>query len=774
MKICAHCHQSLAEDAIFCLSCGKSQVVDGDDTLIGTVVAQRYLVKDKIGGGGSGTVYLARHVTLQRQIALKVLHHHLCQDDAAVERFRREATTMASIENEHIIAVQDFGRTDDGRLYLAMELLSGETLAELLERSRPLPIARALGIFNQIAEALTEAHSKGYVHRDLRPANVFLTSRREQTDFVKVMDFGLSKLVLSELEPGQVTVGMSFGDPRYLSPEQAAGEKVDRRADVYALGIVLYEMLCGVPPFTGDDVFTVINKHLRERAVPASSHNRLLPTAFDEILECALAKKRDDRWDSAALMRDALTKVAISSTMPGLGVDSGADRRQDETRPAVPSALGRGQETFLGMASPPAVGSSPAVDSSPAVGSPPAVGPPPAAPLLADTVAAPSVDQRAAPPMVTPAPAPVTGPALGRGLDPRPGMPPERPEGSGPHFVPPEFRGEEPPPMVAADGPAGGSPPGAEPEPIDPTMSQMWYADGEAEAAEQMAEYQAYRKEQLKGRPDPDVTDPMLPGVSAEVGEATLFMRVKRARRVLLLTVGIVVVMVAVTVVLLARRPSDGGDGSPKPAHHGTDAMMAGGNANDVMRRAPTRADGSAARDAGIPTLVVDMAVRIDVDEPMDGMDVMGTGRRRRRRPPGMGMTQPKADAGVSKATDARAATLSGRRALARGDIATARVEFQRALTSRPGYGPALAGLGEALFEQGRYASAIGKLRAATRSMPGSVRTWVLLGNACFRAGRYAKARAAYKTALRMRPGHAEARKNLGLVEKKLGVMRGM
>lgn len=759
MKICAHCHQSLAEDAIFCLSCGKSQVVDGDDTLIGTVVAQRYLVKEKIGGGGSGTVYLARHVTLQRKIALKVLHHHLCQDDAAVERFRREATTMAQIENEHIIAVQDFGRTDDGRLYLAMELLQGETLADLLQRSRPLPIGRALGIFNQISEALSEAHGKGYVHRDLRPANVFLTSKRDQTDFVKVMDFGLSKLVLSELEPGQVTVGMSFGDPRYLSPEQAAGEKVDRRADVYALGIVLYEMLCGVPPFTGGDVFTVINKHLREHAAPASSHNRLLPTVFDEILECALAKKREDRWDSVALMRDALTKASISSTMPGLGVASVAEPRLDQTRPAVSSALGRGQETVLGMASPPAVG------------------PSPAAPVLADTVAAPSVEQHAAVPVVTPAPAPVTGPALGRGPDPRPGMPPERPEGSGPHFVPPEFRGEEPPPMVATDTTAGGPSPGVEPEPIDPTMSQMWYADGEAEAAEQMAEYQAYRKEQLKGRPDPEVTDSMLPGVSAEVGEATLFMRVKRARRVLLLTVGIVVVMVAVTAVLLSRRQGDkrdGGDWSPKPAHSGTATMEAVGNTNDVMRRAPTSADGGTTPDAGISTLVVDMAVRIDVVEPTDGMDAMGTGRRRRRRPPGMGMTPPKPDAGVSKATDARTATRSGRQALARGDIATARIEFQRALTARPGYGPALAGLGEALFEQGRYASAIGKLRAATRSMPSSVRTWVLLGNASFRAGRYTTARAAYKTALRMRPGHAEARKNLGLVEKKLGVMRGM
>jgi hypothetical protein len=259
------------------------------------------------------------------------------------------------------------------------------------------------------------------------------------------------------------------------------------------------------------------------------------------------------------------------------------------------------------------------------------------------------------------------------------------------------------------------------------------------------------------------------------VGEATLFMRVKRARLVLFLTVGIVLVMVAATAVLLSRRKGNTDNGAEKSSPGTSATMNVGGNSNGVMRRARLRPDGGAATmDSGAPTLVVDMAVQIGVDEPIDGMDTMSSGRRRRRRPPDMGMTAPKPDAGVSRRTDAIAATRNGRRALARGDIATAKIEFQRALTARPGYGPALAGIGEALFEQGRYTSAIGKLRAATRSMPASVRTWVLLGNASFRAGRYASARAAYKTALRMRPRHAEARKNLGLVEKKLGVMSGM
>ncbi len=790
MKTCSNCKQSLAEDAIFCLSCGTSQVADGEDVLIGTVVAQRYLVKERIGAGGSGTVYLARHVTLQKRVALKVLHHHLCQDDAAVERFRREATTMAQIDNEHIIGVGDFGRTDDGRLYLAMELLEGETLADLLEREGPLSIPRALSIFNQVAEALAEAHGKGYVHRDLRPANVFLTTRRDQTDFVKVMDFGLSKLVLSELEPGQVTVGMSFGDPRYLSPEQAAGEKVDRRADVYALGIVLYEMLSGVPPFVGDDVFTVINKHLRERPAPASSHNPSLPAVFDEILDCALAKDRKKRWSSVELMREALTRASISSTMPGLGAGAGRGAggspagEQSPSGSAGPAGsapgagLDRPEETVMGMGPPAALASALAR----AGGSPVAADAGGAAPMPAE----PAASDRPTPPPEKPASDPIRAAPLPVDPSPpesppRPGGPPDRPDGSGPHPAISEPRSE--PPGARQGGTAveegsrsPASPPhGPEGESLDPTMSQMWYADGEAEAAEAMAEYHAYREDQLKGRKDPDLTDPVLPGVTAEMGEVTMFGRARRARRLLLITVGLVLVVVVAVLVLVNR--SKGSPDDQSSASQGSAVVGLGADAGS-RARAAVQPDAEASRsrsvsqgDAGA-TLVVDMAVQIDGPDP-GGSAHAPPRRRHQHRRPVMG-TRPRPPGGAPMGTEARAATLSGRRALARGDVTTARMEFQRALTARPGYGPALAGLGEVLFEQGRYGAAIGKLRAATRAMPASVRTWVLLGNAAFRAGRYSTARAAYKYALRMRPGHPEAKKNLGLVERKLGVPGGM
>ncbi|MFH2010753.1 MAG: serine/threonine-protein kinase [bacterium] len=841
MKSCTHCQESLADDALFCLHCGQSQVADGEDRLIGTVVAQRYLIKEKIGGGGAGTVYLARHVTLQQKMAVKVLHHHLCQDDTAVERFRREATTMAQLDNDHIVGVRDFGRTDDGRLYLAMELLDGQTLAQLLEQTHPLPLPRALDIFGQIAEALIDAHEKGYVHRDLRPANVFLTTRRGREDFVKVMDFGLSKLVLSELEPGQQTVGMSFGDPKYLSPEQAAGEAVDKRSDVYSLGVVLFHMLCGKPPFAGSDVFTVINKHLRERPPRPSQVNPALQTAFDDVLLQALSKDREERFSGVAPLRDAVVKIATKSTMPGLG-SSAEPRRRDETQPAIPSRMpsdsvdvvspdvtlagpafhlpgqgGAGVSAVTSADTDAAAGELPAVEVGPVIPAPKPASPPPksvtpapkpVAPAPKPVVPAPKPVVPAPKPVV-PAPKPVApesatavqasesaekSPAADRELAPPPPKykaapvpiaavrPPERPDGSGPHDIPPGLRDSgsakgDPDAAPPAPGdaprsePALSSTPSSPDEEVpDPTMSQMWYADGEAEAAQQMVEYEEYLAKQRSksSAPSTDLTDPVIPGVRTD---ETLFMRVRRARHVMLITLGVVAVVVAATLVLLSRRRARDGESERTPTAMAASTQNDGGEASGMgamsgMATQESDAGSEPAPDGAAPVNVLSMAVQIDVVDPMSGM-----GSRRRRRPePGTTMRPiSKPDAGAPAGADYATATRAGRQALARGDTATARMEFLRALSARRGYAPALAGLGEALFEEGRYAQAINKLRAALRSMPASVRTWVLLGNASFRAGRYQAARTAYKTALRLRPGHAEAKKNLSLVERKLG-----
>src|SRR5262249_4152437 len=165
------------------------------DPLLGKVLGERFLVQERLGNGKSGTIYRAEHVTLRRKVAIKVLHHELSRDDLAIERFRREATSVAEIDNEHIVEIHDFGRTPDGRLYLAMELLEGETLDAALARGGRMAIDKVADVLIQLGEALVEAHSVGFVHRDLRPRNIFLAVRRGKANFVKLLDFGLSKLV---------------------------------------------------------------------------------------------------------------------------------------------------------------------------------------------------------------------------------------------------------------------------------------------------------------------------------------------------------------------------------------------------------------------------------------------------------------------------------------------------------------------------------------------------------------------------------------------------
>ncbi|HEY4057808.1 MAG TPA: serine/threonine-protein kinase, partial [Kofleriaceae bacterium] len=177
--ICTGCKHGYAEAALFCPNCGRPKVREAPaDALVGKLLGERFQVQALLGQGGSGTIYRAEHVTLRRKVAIKVLHAELSRDELAVERFRREATTVADIDNEHIVEIHDFGRTPDGRLYLAMELLEGETLDTVLAREKQLSMERAADILIQVGEALMEAHAIGYVHRDLRPRNIYLTTRR--------------------------------------------------------------------------------------------------------------------------------------------------------------------------------------------------------------------------------------------------------------------------------------------------------------------------------------------------------------------------------------------------------------------------------------------------------------------------------------------------------------------------------------------------------------------------------------------------------------------
>jgi serine/threonine-protein kinase len=174
MVSCSNCRHSYPDTALFCPNCGTAKVRAEGDALLGKVLGERFLVQERLGQGTSGSIYRAEHVTLRRKVAIKVLHAELARDDLAVERFRREATMVAEVDNEHIVEIHDFGRTPDGRLYLAMELLEGETLDARLRRDGKLSIEQTADILIQLGEALMEAHAVGYIHRDLRPRNIYL------------------------------------------------------------------------------------------------------------------------------------------------------------------------------------------------------------------------------------------------------------------------------------------------------------------------------------------------------------------------------------------------------------------------------------------------------------------------------------------------------------------------------------------------------------------------------------------------------------------------
>jgi serine/threonine-protein kinase len=726
-KRCTQCGDEIAVDALFCSHCGQSQVGAGGDPLLGKVVAGLYLVQELLGGGASGNVYRVRHTRLQQALALKVLHAHLGQDAAAVERFHREATTVAEIDNEHIIQVRDFGRAEDGRPFIAMELLEGETLASLVGRAAPLPYDQALDLFSQAASALIEAHAVGYVHRDLRPRNLFLAHRRGRSDFVKLLDFGLSKLASPELDPGQSTTSLGLGDPTYLSPEQIRGEAADRRSDQYSLTVILYELLTGRPPFAGRSRFAVLDAHLSEAPEAPSRRNPAVPAALDAPLLRALSKARDDRFTTLVPMLDAL-QGALAQVAPSR---PGSRRREDETQPAVPRRMASSEAP----ASDPCVAAAapaPVAPAAPASPVPEAVSLVVAVTDAASEAAPASVSLSAsasasASAVESPAPGPTT--AL-----------PERPDGSGPHPIPPSVPPAGPPAADPPEAPA-----------VDPTMSQMWYAAGEAEAQRQLEEYR-----EATGRAAESTLE-----VPAQT-EVRLAVADRRRWRTLLV-VGSLLVAAGVVLVLLLRTRTPARDRpGPSPTH---DAGVA-----SVLDATPPPRDAGVADAAPGALAPVDAGGAVNVvdrETVIDGDPVTRPDAGVRSGPPRPGPMDP-GGAVVSEAAVGEAVS-AGRSALSRGDAAGAREQFQRALALRPGYGPALLGLGEALFEAGQHGAAIAHLRKATRALPGQVRAWVLLGNACFRAGQNAEARSAYRTALRLQPGHAEATRNLGIVEQRLG-----
>jgi len=328
---CRECGHGNAMAALFCDRCGRALHAQERDPLVGKTIAERYHLLECIGAGGAGVLYRAEHVTLRRRIALKLLHKHLATSDDAVERFRREAITVCEIDNEHIPQVFDFGRSDDGRLFFAMEFLEGETLAQAIAKAPQgqFAVERVVDILAQIADGLVDAHTLGYVHRDLRPRSIFLTKRRSRADFVKLLDFGLAKLVQPEVDAQRTAMGMTYGDPRYMAPEQARGEAVDRRADIYSLGAIGFELLTGEPPYSGSGTFEILGKVL-DAPVPRVRDRRSdCPPWLESVVRMALHKSPADRFQTVTQLLDALERKQVLS---------GAPAQPGAARVAVPAA----------------------------------------------------------------------------------------------------------------------------------------------------------------------------------------------------------------------------------------------------------------------------------------------------------------------------------------------------------------------------------------------------------------------------------------------------
>ncbi len=286
--------------------------VNPEDPLIGRVLDDKYRLDARLGEGGMGTVYRATHLLIERPVAVKVLNPRLVTDEAAKERFRREARAAGRLQHTNAVAVTDFGETRDGQVYIVMELLEGVPLRDLLAQEAPLEPARAVSVMLQVAAAVAAAHEAGIIHRDLKPGNIFVVRRQHAPYIVKVLDFGIAKLAPGDGDHVNTLTGtgVMIGTPRYMSPEQCDGAGLTPAADVYSLGVILYEMLTGQTPFTGASPLALALKHSSEQPRPLRELVPGVPVELEEVVLHALEKAPDERPGDAGEFRRELFEAA--------------------------------------------------------------------------------------------------------------------------------------------------------------------------------------------------------------------------------------------------------------------------------------------------------------------------------------------------------------------------------------------------------------------------------------------------------------------------------
>ena len=316
-KVCPRCGTEYTGDMDFCPKDGSTlRVRDSGKGLVGSIVAGRYRILQKMGRGGMGEVYLAEHVKMGRKSAIKLIHPSLLKDVDVVRRFGREASNASRIMHPNVATIYDFGE-DEGLVYIAMEFVDGQSLDRVIKSGGAMSEDRAKDITCQVAEALQAAHDEGVVHRDLKPDNIMIAQGRKGRDVVKVVDFGIAKAIEADPEQEVTQTGLVVGTPRYMSPEQLAGDPVDARSDLYSLGSILFEMLTGAPAFTGPTGEVL----LRRRTAGEAPHPRQLRPSLSKALDAIVVKAMDavpaNRFGSATDFRDAVVAAA--------GVDAALD-----------------------------------------------------------------------------------------------------------------------------------------------------------------------------------------------------------------------------------------------------------------------------------------------------------------------------------------------------------------------------------------------------------------------------------------------------------------
>ncbi|MBI4524579.1 MAG: protein kinase [Deltaproteobacteria bacterium] len=295
MKYCPICEKKYGDEVEVCDVDGSTlrDASPAQDSLIGKIIKSRYRVIEKLGEGGMGTVYLAEQVSISRRVALKVLHAEFVRDPEFIRRFRQEARLAASLSHRNVVTVFDFDQADDGSLFIAMEYVQGKSLSAVIRDEGALHVARAVRLGIQIAEGLGAAHRAGVIHRDIKPDNIMVVGDR--ADEIKLMDFGIARLRDTGAGTRLTRSGMILGTPVYMAPEQIEGGEVTERTDIYAFGIVLYEMLSGNVPFSAPTPSAVLIKHLQEAPVPLRKLRKEIPTQIERVVMHALEKKPERR-----------------------------------------------------------------------------------------------------------------------------------------------------------------------------------------------------------------------------------------------------------------------------------------------------------------------------------------------------------------------------------------------------------------------------------------------------------------------------------------------